>query len=250
MPDPATLAIVLLVFLIAGATKGVVGMGLPSVSLALLTMAIDLQSAMALLIAPSLATNLWQALVGGHGRAILRRLWPFLLMATATVSIGAIALTRVAPTSLSGLLGLLLIIYAISGLIGWRLKIDERHERLAGLVLGGFNGVFTGMTGSFVFPGLLFLQGIGLTRDQLVQAMGMLFSVSTIALGIALQRNSWLDVSLGLMSALAIIPAVAGMMLGASLRRRISDSLFRRLFFAALLVLGATLVLGAARHTG
>lgn len=250
MPDPATLAIVLLVFLIAGATKGVVGMGLPSVSLALLTMAIDLQSAMALLIAPSLATNLWQALVGGHGRAILRRLWPFLLMATATVSIGAIALTRVAPTSLSGLLGLLLIIYAISGLIGWRLKIDERHERLAGLVLGGFNGVFTGMTGSFVFPGLLFLQGIGLTRDQLVQAMGMLFSVSTIALGIALQRNSWLDGSLGLMSALAIIPAVAGMMLGASLRRRISDSLFTRLFFAALLVLGATLVLGAARHTG
>jgi len=61
------------------------------VSLAFLTVAIDLPSAMALLLAPSFVTNVWQAIVGGHGKAILLRLWPFLFMATVTVWLGSIA---------------------------------------------------------------------------------------------------------------------------------------------------------------
>jgi uncharacterized membrane protein YfcA len=73
---------------------------------------IDLPSAMALLLVPSFVTNLWQATVGGNGIAVLRRIWLFLLMATVTVWVGATALTRVDPSLLSILLGMLLISYA------------------------------------------------------------------------------------------------------------------------------------------
>ena len=59
-------------FLIAGTVKGVIGLGLPTVSLALLTVALGLPEAMNLLLVPSFVTNLCQAMVGGHGRAILR----------------------------------------------------------------------------------------------------------------------------------------------------------------------------------
>ena len=88
MFDTTTILIVV-TFLIAGTVKGVIGLGLPTVSLALLTVAIDLPTAMALLLLPSFVTNLWQALAGGHARLILQRLWPFLLLATVTVWIGA-----------------------------------------------------------------------------------------------------------------------------------------------------------------
>jgi uncharacterized membrane protein YfcA len=104
------------------------------------------------------------------------------------------------------------------------------------------NGVLTGMTGSYVVPGVLYLQGIGLARDQLIQAMGMLFLVSTIALGLALGSNDLLNAELGLLSAAALVPALIGMALGQSLRRRLPEPLFRRVFFTALLLLGGYII--------
>ena len=95
MLDAATILAIAGTFLIAGAVKGVIGLGLPTVSLALLAVAIQLPNAMAVLLVPSFVTNIWQATVGGHGRALLRRIWPFLLVATTTVGLGASALTRV-----------------------------------------------------------------------------------------------------------------------------------------------------------
>ncbi|MBC8240551.1 MAG: sulfite exporter TauE/SafE family protein [Alphaproteobacteria bacterium] len=243
--DPLIIGTIFGTFLIAGTVKGVIGLGLPTVSLALLTVATDLPSAMALLLVPSFITNLWQAMVGGEGRAILRRLWPFLLMATATVWLGALALTRVDLSLLSALLGGLLVAYALISLAGVRLAITLGQEVWVGPLLGIVNGVLAGMTGSFVVPGVLFLQAIGLSRDQLIQAMGILFTASTLALAVALQGNNLLNMELGTMSAVALLPAVIGMALGQRIRQRLSEQLFRRLFFVSLLILGGYIVANA-----
>ena len=128
----ATTILILATFLIAGTVKGVIGLGLPTVSLALLTVAIDLPTAMALLLVPSFVTNLWQALVGGNARLILQRLWPFLLLATLTIWIGVSALTRVNLSLLSALLGALLVAYAGANLSGLRLTISPQQELWAG----------------------------------------------------------------------------------------------------------------------
>lgn len=250
MFDGATALLVIGTFLVAGAIKGVIGLGLPTVSLALLTMAIGLPQAMALLLVPSLATNLWQALVGGHGMAILRRLWPFLLLATGTVWIGAMALTRVDLELLSALLGILLITSATMNLAGNRLTIGSRREGWVGSFPGAANGILTGMTGSFVVPGVIFLQAIGLPRDILVQAMGILFTVSTVALAAALQGNSLLTVELGSMSAASLLPAVLGMVVGQRIRHRLPERTFQRVFFASLLLLGAYIVVSALQRAG
>ena len=66
-------------FLLAGFVKGVVGLGLPTISLALLTALLDLPTAMALLVVPAFCTNIWQGLIGVHTALLLRRLWPLLL---------------------------------------------------------------------------------------------------------------------------------------------------------------------------
>ena len=245
MLDPETLGIVFATFLLAGTVKGVIGLGLPSISLALLTVASDLTTAMALLLVPSFVTNLWQAVVGGNGAVILRRLWPFLLMATACVWLGAAALTRVDLSLLSALLGLLLVSYAGLGLGGIRLTIRPAREAWAGTLIGATNGVLTGMTGSFVVPGVMFLQAIGLPRDMLIQAMGMLFTVSTVALGLALGGNGMLSMNQGLLSASGVLPAIVGMTVGQQLRKRLSEDLFRRVFFWALLALGTYIAAGA-----
>ena len=246
MFDSGTITAIAITFLVAGTVKGVIGLGLPTVSLGLLTAAFDLPTAMALLIVPSFATNLWQAAIGVNGRAILLRIWPFLLMAIATVWIGATALTRMELPLLSGLLGGLLVIYSTFDLAGVRLSIPTRREIWAGPLFGMANGILTGMTGSFVVPGVMFLQAIGLSRDMLVQAMGMLFTASTVALAVALQGNNLLSPQLGLLSVAALLPAILGLIAGQHIRQLLSETLFRKVFFIALLVLGAYFIVNAA----
>ena len=102
------------------------------------------------------------------------------------VWLGATALTRVELDLLSALLGALLVTYSVISLAGVRLSLNASQEVWLGPVMGTANGILTGMTGSFVVPGVLFLQAIGLSRDSLIQAMGMLFTVSTVALAFAL----------------------------------------------------------------
>ncbi len=234
-------------FLLAGTVKGIIGMGLPTISLALLTIATDLPTAMALLLVPSFFTNIWQALVGGNVVAIVRRIWPFLTMAAATVWLGVAVFARMQVSYLSALLGFLLITYSLISLGGFRLTLSSQQETWAGPLVGAVNGVLTGMTGSFVVPGVMFLQSIGLSRDQLIQAMGALFTVSTLALAIALQRNNMLSAELGVVSGLGLFPAILGMMAGQWVRRRLSEVVFRRVFFISLFILGGYVFFDALR---
>lgn len=243
--DAVMITAVAATFLLAGTVKGVIGLGLPTVCLALLTATLDLTTAMALLLVPSLATNLWQALVGGRARAAVRRTWPFLLAAGATVWLGARALTSVDLAWLSALLGGLIITYSAVSLLGLRLKVPDRHRMWAGPLLGGINGVLTGMTGSFAVPGVMYLQSLELDRDTLIQAMGMLFAVSTLALAAALHDNRLLSAGQGFISLAALAPAIAGMVIGQRIRRWLSGESFQRVFFCSLLALGGYILITA-----
>lgn len=238
MLDPLTITVISATFLLAGLVKGVVGLGLPTISLALLVASYNLTTAMAVLIFPSLVTNVWQAAVGGHLQYLLQRIWPFLLMASTTVWVGALALSRVDLELLSMLLGGLLIAYAMISLGGFRMSTNERYEPWAGSLLGIVNGILTGMTGSFAIPGIMYLQSIGLDRNQLVQAMGMLFSVSTLALAIALQQHDLFSFQLGALSILAVLPAILGMWIGQHIRKALSEDYFRKVFYISILLLG------------
>jgi uncharacterized membrane protein YfcA len=249
MPEVATL-IVAATFLLAGTIKGVIGLGLPTVSLAILTVALDLPTAMALLLVPSFVTNLWQASIGGNARLLILRLWPFLLSASLTVWIGAMALIRVDLTLLSALLGALLVMYAVASLVGLKPVIAARQEIWSGPLAGTINGLLTGMTGSFVVPGVMYLNALGFTRQQLIQAMGMLFTLSTLALALALGNYGLIDEAQILESSIALLPAVIGMLVGQAIRGAISESAFRRVFFLSLLILGAYIVFNAIQGFG
>jgi uncharacterized membrane protein YfcA len=246
MPEVATL-VVMATFLLAGTVKGVIGLGLPTVSLAILTVALDLPSAMALLLVPSFATNLWQACSGGNAGLLIKRLWPFLLGASLTVWIGAMALTGIDLALLSALLGTLLVLYAAVSLAGVKLLIATRREIWAGPLAGLINGLLTGMTGSFVVPGVMYLNGLGFAREQLLQAMGMLFTLSTLALALALGSYGLLSDAQILDSSIALLPALVGMLLGQVIRAVISEIMFRRIFFVSLLTLGAFIIYNAIK---
>lgn len=244
--DPANIVILISTFLLAGTVKGAIGLGLPTISIALLAIAFDLTTAMALLLIPSLITNLWQGLIGGHFTVLIKRFWLFLTCATVTVWLGAAAWSQFELIWLTALLGLSLLVYAGLSLSGWRPSLSLMQARWSSPLFGVANGVLTGMTGSFVVPGVLYLQALGLRRDMLVQAMGLLFALSTLALAGVLQTYDKINAEALGYSSLALIPALIGMWLGQKVRQHLSEVLFRQAFFFALALLGAYILVSIA----
>lgn len=239
---PGDVAFVAGVMVVAGVVKGVVGMGLPTVALGLMGLVMPPAAAAAVLVVPGMVTNLWQLAEGGGVGALLRRLWPMLLGIVIGGWLGRGQMTGGFAAEAHRALGALLMLYAAVGLLAFRPSVPPPIERLAGLPVGVVTGVVTSVTGVFMLPAVPFLNGLGLERDALVQALGLSFTVSTFVLALDLGGHGALDGGMLLSSSAAVLPALLGMRLGAWLRGRISQTLFRHCFYAGLLLLGATLV--------
>lgn len=238
MPDTSILLIACMVFLIAGFVKGFVGFGLPLVAIGLMTTIVGLPTAIALFLVPALGTNLWQSFAGANTAALFRRYWTFFVPTMFFTWPGTIALSRVNPNYLSALLGMLLLTYVILSLTRLQFVVPKRLEARLNPLMGIASGVLAGLTGAFTMPGVLYLQSTLLPRDQLVQALGMLFTLSTIGLAVSMGTQNLLSKDLGLVSAAALIPTFAGVLIGTRFRKRTSEESFRRFFLFALGFLG------------
>ena len=229
-------------FLLAGIVKGVIGMGLPTVAMGVLAVALTPAEAAALLLIPSFVTNVWQLLAGPSFGALARRLWPMMVGVVAGTVAGAGLLASDTAAIASVTLGSALVLYAAVGLAGLRIAVLPGQEPWLGPLIGLSTGLVTGATGVFVIPAVPYLQGIGLEKDDLVQALGLSFTVSTVALAFGLLGvGAWQSGTAGL-SLLALAPALVGMQLGQGLRQRIPAARFRTMFFAGLLLLGLYLI--------
>lgn len=245
MTDPIIVLATTLVFFLAGAVKGVIGLGLPTVSLGLMTAIMDLPTAMTLMLAPTFITNVLQATTGGYTMVLLRRIWPFLFFATVLVWPGGLVLKEADLSLMAAFLGVVLVAYALTGFFGLRMITRPERESGIGVVTGAVNGVLSGMVGSYAVPGVMYLQSLELPRDQFVQAMGMLFLCTTIALGVTLSGTNLMTMDMGIASVLAVVPAIIGFYAGQHIRKQLSEALFRTLFYVALLVLGAFIAVKA-----
>jgi uncharacterized protein len=235
------LVLVAAVFALAGFIKGVVGLGLPTIAMGLLALALPPAAAAALLVVPSLVTNLWQMLAGPALGALLRRLWPMMLGLCLGTWAGFGWLGGDAQLG-TLLLGAVLVLYAATGLAAIRLSVGAATQRWLGPIAGAITGLVTAATGVFVVPAVPYLAAIGLAKDELVQALGLSFTVSTVALAVNLAAARAFTAALAVPTLAAVAAAAVGMGVGQMLRARLSPAAFRLWFFAGLLVLGAYLV--------
>jgi uncharacterized protein len=239
--DPLIVAVVTVVLLLAGLVKGVIGFGLPSIAMGLLSLMMTPAQAAALLLLPNIVTNVWQVAAGPALLPLLKRMTPLI----AGTLIG-IAMTEWASGGREfrfavRLLGITLLVYALLGLFGIRFRTSPTGERPWGWIAGLATGAMTALTGVYVIPSGPYLQAIGLEKDELVKALGIAFLTASLGLGVALWTRGTIAPAVLGTSALALLPALGAMVLGQRLRGSIPDHAFRRLFFGGLLALGGWL---------
>lgn len=239
LPAEILIPIVAAIFLLAGLVKGVIGMGLPNVTIGLLVLVTLPAEAVALTVIPAFVTNFWQMVAGSHFAALLKRFWPQLVCAVLGIVITSRVLTSVNPRVAGIGLGVALMVYALHGLTGLRFHIAAWLEKWLTPLMGFCSGLIAGATGVMVIPSGPYWDSLGLKRDELVQMLGMFFVTCAGTLIVELARHGILQLGNAAGGTLAVLPAVAGMWLGQRVRKRISHEAFRRYFLIGLFLLGA-----------
>ena len=194
--------------------------------------------AAAIIVVPSLVTNVWQAAAGGALLPLVRRLWPLL----AGICVGTVAGVLLLPGAMSNeailWLGIALAAYALLGLFRVQFSLPKHGEVRLGALVGLATGVITVATGVFSLPAVPFIQALHLDRDRLVQALGLSFTVSTITLAGALSHAGGIGWSLAMPALIALACSIVGMLLGQVVRGRVAPETFRLAFLLGLLALG------------
>ncbi|OQW60576.1 MAG: hypothetical protein A4S14_18590 [Proteobacteria bacterium SG_bin9] len=244
MTEQTTLLIMIAVALTtAGFVKGVIGLGLPTVSIGLLATQMPPAHALAIVIVPAIVTNIWQTFVGPYLKDIVRRLWPMLI--GTVIGIWSVAGMMTGPYARIStiILGILLVIYAVTSMAKVRFTVAEKNQHWIGGIVGLITGAISGTTGVQVIPSMPFMQAIGMEKDELVQALGVFFTTATIALSFNLTAAGLLTTATALPGGIALVCAFAGMFIGQAVRARMDQDSFRKWFLIAMMLLGAYLAL-------
>jgi uncharacterized protein len=228
----AEIAALVVVFVFGGVVKGVTGVGLPLVLVPLTAQFLPVPVAVAMLTVPMVATNVTQAMEGGHTAAAIKQLLPILVCVVIGLLIGVHLLLSIDRKLLSLILGVAFL--GIAALLGAMPHVHIREEtaRWSGPLVGFAAGVLGGMSAMFGPPMIAYLVGRRTDPDSFVKQMAIFAFTASLTMLLALSGSgsmSWSDVGV---SALAIVPILAGMPFGRWLRRRTKPQWFR----AAVLV--------------
>lgn len=230
---------------LGGVLKGATGAGAPIVAVPLLAMLYDVPLAVALFTLPNLFSNIWQGWRFRAHQVGPALTWGFALAGAAGAGLGSFMLV-----SLSSDLLLLCVAGAVFLYIAFRLArphwvLDLAiATRLAGPV-GFAGGVLQGAAGISAPVSITFLNAARLERPAFIATIAVFFTAMAVVQIPLLMVWDVLTPLRLLLSALAILPLIAAMPLGAFLARRLSKVFFDRLILVLLAVIAARLVLSA-----
>jgi uncharacterized membrane protein YfcA len=234
-----------LVFLLAGTVKGVVGFGLPLVSITLLTPFYGLVDAIAIMLLPSVVTNFWQAVSGGRLVVLWQRLWPLYVSGAMSTVLAGSVLVQIDAYWPTVLLGGVILAYSLVGLASWQPSKPGARETWLSPVTGVVTGLITGLTGVLVFPLAVYFQSLDLDRRVLFQAMGIYLLLANVALASAFGWQGAFPDGITRLAVIGIAAGLAGMALGQRIQTLLSAEQFKRVFFVSLAVVGVFIFLRA-----
>ena len=258
------LIVIAAIYFVAGVVKGGIGLGLPTVSIGLMAAWLPVEQAAGIVIIPVIITNIWQAFFGTALKLVIFRLWS-LLIAMVIGSFFAAWLIAGADTAVAaGLLGVMLVTFAVLGLTGARFNVPVDKEKTLSPLIGFVQGLISGATAIFVVPVVPYLQSLDyakgragreyddtdvtrarteiMQKDALIQGLGITVLVASIALAIGLNARGELPLAVALPGGIGTVTALVGMVAGRAIRNRMSLELFRRWVLIGLVGLGLAMI--------
>ena len=242
--DPFSFWIVIVVTLFSGFVKGAVGFAMPMIMMSALGSFLTAQQALAVLILPTLFTNIGQAFRQGWRPAwesIVTYRW-HIGMVMLFIPLSAMLAPVVPQWIMYALLGVPITGFALWQLAGRSLAIPIHHRRRVEIVSGIIGGLYGGISGIWGPPLIVYLLSIGASKADQMRVQGVVFLMGAVILTIAHLVSGVLNPQTLPLSAVLVIPGVVGMVAGLWIHDRLDVAQFRRWTLVLLVLSGLNLV--------
>ena len=169
--DYITLVQVISIFLAGGMVKGLIGVGLPTVTLTLLSFIFDIKDSISIILLPIILTNLYQMFDGKFLKKIINDTRFFLISSFIFIFPGFYFLTIMKSNTILLILALLLILNSFLSLIKYEIKLKNYRSKFTQFLIGSMTGLTTGITSIYTMPFVFLIQSLNYSKDQIIQLM-------------------------------------------------------------------------------
>lgn len=240
----ATLFLALLIGFFAGVIKGVVGFAMPMVTISGLATIASAEVAIAGMILPTVATNLWQAMRQGPRAAwaSVRRFRVFLITCAVVMVLAAQAVPWMPGQLLLLLLGVSITGFVLLQIFGIQMRLPKGSAGRAEPVFGAIAGISGGLSGIWGPPTVAMLTAMNTEKAEQIRVQGVIYGLGSLVLVAAHLGSGMLRAETLPLTAALVPPALLGMALGFRLQDRFDQATFRKVTFVVLLFGGLNLI--------
>ena len=236
--DPAILWMVAGVYVLAGFIKGVIGIGLPTTALALLTIIVTPLQAIAINILPMLVVNLYQFLQADSYRQLVRDYWRFALFMMVFLGLASVFAAGLGNDIIRLLIAISIMIFTLNNLFGVHWRLNPRHDRQWQYFMGTISGILGGLTSIWGVPMTIYLVMKQLSPKQFVDATGFLILIGCFPLAAGYIKTGILTFAVVAPACAGVGGAFVGFYFGSLARKAVSPALFHKLVLVMFLVMG------------
>jgi uncharacterized membrane protein YfcA len=240
--DFELIAIGLVVFLLAGTIKGVVGVGLPTAGVGLMSQFTDPRTAITMVLLPMVVTNVWQIYRAGNFAQTLRDYWLFGLALAVVIWITSQLSVDIPERILLFITGAVIISFVLAGLIKSVPRVPKGRDPAVQIGIGSVAGILGGLTGIWAAPIALYLLSRQALKEEFVRVTGFLLLIGSVPLALSYTVDGHLNQTMFVISAAMLVPTLAGFTFGESLRRGLSQQRFQQVLLVFFLVMGLNLI--------
>lgn len=242
LSDPLTLSLIVLSYVLGSIVKGVTGFGAILVAVPLMSILVEPATAVALTGVSVVTSNVWQLWDSRNAKFAIEEFWKVIIPLLPASVLGAQFLAVVDPRIASAVIGTMVVLFCLTQMFPVRPQISEKQRKYADPLIGVTAGLVGGasiLTGSVL---VAYLMSINLKKDQFVAAIALLYLVNTVPIYVTLSFFDRYDFITLVISVSLVVPAILGLILGRSIRDKISQKRFERVVDGMLFLIGCLLI--------
>lgn len=232
--------------LLAGSTvKGVAGIGLPLVAVPLLTVLVNLKTAVTMTTVPIIGSNFIQSLQGGHFSKLVKRFWTLLVPLFIAIIVGTRLLVVLPERILDLIIGIAIISIPLILHFTPHLRVRREHERWANPLIGVASGLLGGISTFYGPPIMLYVFGMRLPKDEFIPTISLMYTVAGVGMLFGIYANAVATLPEIGVAFLMLIPTAIGMWIGRFVRVQLSEHRFQQLIVGIYVITGLTFLADA-----
>lgn len=246
MIESLPLAVILwlvLAVVLAGFIQGALGFGFPFIATPVVAMAVDMRTAIIIVLVPTVATVLITLVTSGPLGPVMKRFWMMPVYAAAGALAGTWLFVAAPDAPYPLLLALVIVVYLnLDRITRGEWPLIKRHERACGPLVGTLAGLFEGTANVAAPPLIIYYLALGLGPALMVQAMQICFLVGKTSQFAVLTLHGGVTSAQWIATLPLTVVAVAAGFAGVRVRNRIDAARFRHWVKRALALIAIALI--------